>query len=205
MNKRAVAERLVSIAETLAMTPQERIAGNVVELVPKRGSLMESDPRFMIMFRGQPWGELYFNVRGYIAEHGIPIPSDKNEKGVSGLQIGERGLTVYKAEIRNANKLWAQRISSTRESAEKTAMYQPTGEFKSMVGWKTIAFRQSKEVFNEIENVLSDLEMYIDEESVGGTQRKLGRLEQSASDAAKAFQSIAELCKDLSKRLSRTV
>lgn len=87
-------------------------------------------------------------------------------------------------------------------AAKKTAMYQPTGEFKSMVGWKTIAFRETEKVSNEIENVLADLETYITKESFHSTQRKLGRLEQSASDAAKAYQAIAELCKNLSGRIN---
>lgn len=112
-------------------------------------------------------------------------------------------LAASSGNRRLASELVA--VAKLLVAAEKTAMYQPTGEFKSMVGWKTIAFRETEKVSNEIENVLADLETYITKESVGSTQRKLGRLEQSASDAAKAYQAIVELCKNLSGRISKAV
>lgn len=61
---------------------------------------------YMIYFRGNEWGKLYFNMRGYVAEKGIPIPSDRTPNGVVGLSIGEKSISTYRAEIRNANRIW---------------------------------------------------------------------------------------------------
>lgn len=79
-----------------------------IELVEKGGAMFESEPRYMVMFQGKPWGELYFNMRGYVAERGIPVPSSSGS-GVSGLQIGERSLAQYKSEISKANREWARK------------------------------------------------------------------------------------------------
>lgn len=77
-----------------------------IELVQIKGAIMETTPRFMINLFGKPWGELYFNLTGYVAEKGIPVPSRSRPGQASGLSIGEKSLAAYKAEISKANKEW---------------------------------------------------------------------------------------------------
>lgn len=83
-----------------------------IELVPKAGAFAEIEPKFMIMFRGKPWGDLYYNVRGYRAEHGIPVPSSTAPEGAAGLDIGERSLSEFKREIAKANHEWKMQTRS---------------------------------------------------------------------------------------------
>lgn len=83
------------------------------------GAMMERETRYMIQFRGKDWGELYFNMRGYVAEHGIPVPrSDGSEKPI-GLSIGEKSLSRFKREISMANREWAE------HDAGRTAASRP--------------------------------------------------------------------------------
>ena len=93
------ATELVKIAKSLTA------AKKAIELVKIPGSIMKTEDRYMIRFRGEEWGQLYYNMRGYVAEKGIPVPS--GEKAV-GLSIGEKGLSAFKREIRDANREWAE-------------------------------------------------------------------------------------------------
>jgi hypothetical protein len=82
-------------------------AMKAIELVQIPGAIMESQPQYMITFRKKPWGKLYFNTRGYVAEHGIPVPSSSGSGEPSNFSIGERSLSAYKSEISKANREWA--------------------------------------------------------------------------------------------------
>ena len=79
-----------------------------IELFCVPGAMMETTPRFKMMFNGENVGQLYFNMRGYIAERGIPVPSETSPKGYAMLQIGERPLSVFKQKIAAANREWAE-------------------------------------------------------------------------------------------------
>lgn len=78
-----------------------------VELKPlPKNNFMSGIPLdYMINFDGKPWGKLYFNTRGYVAEMGVPFPSD-NVKGVVGVSIGEKGISAWNRLISDANKNW---------------------------------------------------------------------------------------------------
>lgn len=116
MNQTDIASELLAVAKELAAS--EKVAGRAIELVEKKGSPFENEPRYMIMFQGKPWGELYFNMRGYVAEHGIPVPSSLGD-GTGHLDIGERSLSVFKSEISKANREWA---GKPMMASEKVAM-----------------------------------------------------------------------------------
>jgi hypothetical protein len=97
----------------------------------------------------------------------------------------------------SGNRRLASELVAVAEmlATEKTAMYQPTSEFKSMVGWKTIAFRETEKVSNEIENVLADLETYVikgiiplDTAEVGKTGAVGFRCRQGLSDDSPDMQ-----------------
>jgi len=81
---------------------------NAIEVVKIPGAIMEQHPRFKMLFRGQLWGEIYYNMRGFIPSHGIPIPVDYGT-GVGTLSIGEVSLTIIKREIVRANQEWKMR------------------------------------------------------------------------------------------------
>lgn len=115
MNKEAVAKELVLIAKEL-------MAGrNAIEVVRIPGAIMEREPKFMIMFRGQKWGELSFNMRGYTAEHGIPVPSSDGSGKAVGLDIGEKSLGAFKSEISRANREWAMVKTASAPFTPRTA------------------------------------------------------------------------------------
>jgi len=106
---------------------RRRIARKAIELVKIRGDMFEKQDKFMIRFNGKDWGKLYFNMRGYVAERGIPVPTDEDNPKPIGLDIGEKGLSAFKREISKANREWAamdrQRISAKKYKVGDPIMY----------------------------------------------------------------------------------
>ena len=111
--KRALKELLKE-----GITASERVAGKAITLAKIPGAILEREDKFMIHFRGKKWGELYYNMRGYVAERGIPVPTSGNDPEPIGLEIGEKSLAVFKREISKANREWA---SLGRSASSKTA------------------------------------------------------------------------------------
>ncbi len=72
-----------------------------IELVEtRRGcAILETHPRCEIRLNGKRWGELYFNMRGYVGY--LPQPS-----GLV-LDIGERGISAFRKEVAKLNREWA--------------------------------------------------------------------------------------------------
>jgi hypothetical protein len=102
------------------LSASKRTAGRkAIELKKVSGAMMEREPRYMIMFRGKKWGELYYNMRGYVAAKGIPVPSSRRPGEAAGLDIGERSINIFKKEIAKANREWAElaKTASQREAA----------------------------------------------------------------------------------------
>lgn len=96
-----VGQRFASISRELLVLAKDLIANNAIEIVKKSGP----NPDYTLLLHGKVWGELYYNMRGYIAENGIPIP---RAQGTGKLQIGERSLSVFHREIAKANREWAK-------------------------------------------------------------------------------------------------
>lgn len=103
-----IKQEILKIAKTLSVRSIKTAAAKRVELkpLPQNNFMNGIKQDYMIYFDGKPWGKLYFNMRGYVAEKGIPIPSDRTPNGVAGLSIGEKSLSTYKSEIINANRIW---------------------------------------------------------------------------------------------------
>jgi hypothetical protein len=103
----------------MMISKMNKTAAGAIELVKIKGSIMEREDRFMILFRGKKWGELYFNMRGYVAEKGIPVPSSDGSGRAVGLGIGEKGLSAFKREISRANREWASLSKTAGDSVKK--------------------------------------------------------------------------------------
>jgi hypothetical protein len=101
VDKTKLAKELVAVARELVA------ARKAIEIRKIPGDMMETKSRYMLEFQGKPWGQLYYNMRGYVAERGIPIPSSDGEGRVVGLDIGEKSLSAFKREIGRANKDWS--------------------------------------------------------------------------------------------------
>ncbi len=63
---------------------------------PHKKAICEREMRYDVLVNGQFHGDLYFNMKGYVGA--LPLPDG------SRLNIGERGISAYKAEIRRINK-----------------------------------------------------------------------------------------------------
>ena len=78
-----------------------------IELIETREGCapLEKSPRFIVMFRGQRYGELYFNMTGYTGSY-LPSPGLRSDAPVP-FYIGERGISAYRREIAKFNRAWA--------------------------------------------------------------------------------------------------
>ena len=116
-------------ARELLRVARMLLSAKAIELVRIPGAILEQEEKFMIRFRGQPWGQLYFNMRGYVAERGIPIPSSSGSGQPAGFSIGEKPLSAYKSAINKANREWEQMKSA------KEVISDDKGWYTSKQGW----------------------------------------------------------------------
>lgn len=79
-----------------------------IELIETREgcAILESTPRYIVMFRGRKYGELYFNLRGY-AGCCLPSPGLRSDGPVP-FHIGEKSISAYRKEIAKFNRSWAE-------------------------------------------------------------------------------------------------
>jgi len=61
---------------------------------------MEPHPRYDVLLHGTTVGQLYYNLTGYVGT--LPLP------GGGKLEIGERGISVYRREVSRLNREWAE-------------------------------------------------------------------------------------------------
>lgn len=66
-------------------------------------AILEKQDRYHVMFRGEFYGELYYNMTGYVGY----LPSPKEDGTPINLNIGERGISAFKVEVAKLNKEWA--------------------------------------------------------------------------------------------------
>jgi hypothetical protein len=63
---------------------------------PRKRAICETKMRYDILLNGKPVSELYFNMTGYCGY--LPLPDGTK------LDIGERCISAFRAEIRRLNK-----------------------------------------------------------------------------------------------------
>jgi len=79
-------------------------------------AILEHKPRFIVMFRGSRYGDLYFNMTGYTGCY-LPTPGLKSDEPVP-FYIGERSIAAYRKEIARFNRAWAA-IDKRTEGSHK--------------------------------------------------------------------------------------
>ena len=62
---------------------------------PHKRAICETKMRYDILLNGEFFEDMYYNMRGYVGA--LPMPGGQK------LIIGERGISVYRAEIRRIN------------------------------------------------------------------------------------------------------
>jgi hypothetical protein len=79
-----------------------------IELIETRKgcAMLETTPRYIVMFRGQRFSELYFNMIGYTGGD-LPAPGSKPDSPMP-YYIGERSITAYRKAIARLNREWAE-------------------------------------------------------------------------------------------------
>jgi hypothetical protein len=78
-----------------------------IELVETREgcAILETTPRYLVMFRGRRYGELYFNMTGYTGSY-LPSPGSKPDSPIP-FDVGERAISAYRKEVARLNREWA--------------------------------------------------------------------------------------------------
>lgn len=78
----------------------------IVLVQTRRGcQMMEKEDRYDVMFNGELFDQLYFNMRGYVGY--LPSPPDTPGGKPMKMNIGEKGISAFKKEVANLNKEWA--------------------------------------------------------------------------------------------------
>ena len=78
-----------------------------IELIETREgcAIAETTPRYIVMFRGHKFCELYFNMTGYTGSY-LPSPGSDPSKPAA-LHVGERPISAYRREAARLNREWA--------------------------------------------------------------------------------------------------
>lgn len=88
---------------------------------------LEKEDRYHVMFNGQFFDELYFNMTGYVGY--LPCPNnfrfDKPKDSPIKLSIGEKSITAYKKEIAQLNREWAE-VYETQQSTQSDVLHHAT-------------------------------------------------------------------------------
>jgi hypothetical protein len=67
----------------------------------------EKESRYHVMFRGSFYGELYYNLKGYVGY--LPAPREIGDVPIP-FNIGETSISNYKKTVAQLNKEWAQKV-----------------------------------------------------------------------------------------------
>jgi hypothetical protein len=78
-----------------------------IELIETRKgcAICEETPRYLVMFRGRKFSELYFNLTGYTGGD-LPCPGADPSRPVA-LHFGEASIAAYRRVIAGLNREWA--------------------------------------------------------------------------------------------------
>jgi hypothetical protein len=80
---------------------------NAISLVEtKTGcAIAEDTPRFDVMFRGVKFGQLYYNMTGYVGY--LPAPHPERKGDTINFDIGEKSISVFRREVNKLYREWA--------------------------------------------------------------------------------------------------
>ena len=85
------------------------MAAKLIELVQQHhgSGPLDPHPMYHVMFRGQKYGELYFNMTGYTGCY-LPAPRPEGSAPIA-FDPGEISISAYKKVIARLNREWSQR------------------------------------------------------------------------------------------------
>jgi hypothetical protein len=69
-------------------------------------AILEEQPRYIVMFRGRRYGDLYFNMTGYTGSC-LPAPGP-NPDTPAALHVGEMPISRYRKVVAWLNREWAE-------------------------------------------------------------------------------------------------
>lgn len=82
--------------------------------------MMERHPRYAVMVNGEPWGELYFNMSGYVGN--LPMV----QGGV--MNIGERPISAFRKEVSILNREAQAALDALKDDPRKVILTRPTSD-----------------------------------------------------------------------------
>jgi len=80
--------------------------------------ILERHPRYAVLVNGEERGELYYNMRGYQGY----LPTVQGSK----MDIGERGISAFRKEIRILNREAADAIERGAADPRRVVLTRPT-------------------------------------------------------------------------------
>lgn len=81
---------------------------------------LERHPRYAVLVNGEERGELYYNMRGYQGY----LPTVQGSK----MDIGERGISAFRKEVRALNREAEEAIGRGVEDPRRVVLTRPTGD-----------------------------------------------------------------------------
>lgn len=135
----------------------------------KSPHVLERHPRYAILVNGEERGELYYNMRGYQGY----LPTVQGGK----MDIGERGISAFRKEIRILNKEAADAIKRGAADPRRVVLTRPTED-------RRILFALSREAATGAEEMylISRSEMLQAERLFGGTDIGIGFFSEHGLD-----------------------
>lgn len=108
------------------MAPQyEKKPAFRISLAEKPGKhILEREPRFDVLVNGEPQGELYFNMTGYVGY----LPTVQGSK----MDIGERAISAFRKEVAALNRDAIEAIEQGASNARRLALTFPTTDGSTM-------------------------------------------------------------------------
>lgn len=103
----------------MPVTPSSRRPAFKISLSERPGRhILERQPRYAVLVNGEVFGELYYNMRGYVGY----LPTVQGSK----MDIGERGITAFRREVNALNKEAAAAIERGASDARRIVLTAPT-------------------------------------------------------------------------------
>ena len=89
-----------------------------IQLVENRKdrAMLEKESRWDVLLNGIKFGQLYFNMRGYVGY--LPTPPSEGQTTPGKLTIGEKGLRAYRKEVAQLNQEWAIFLNRANKTCE---------------------------------------------------------------------------------------
>jgi hypothetical protein len=131
--------------------------------------ILERHPRYAVLVNGEERGELYYNMRGYQGY----LPTVQGSK----MDIGERGISAFRKEIRILNREAADAIERGAADPRRVVLTRPTED-------RRILFALSREAATGAEamHLISRSELLQAERLFGGPEIGVGFFSEHGVD-----------------------